>query len=162
MDRVKHPKSSPGVRHFVAIQPARLCRDTSSSTRPRFQLAQALAHPAFCGADCAADFSAGHALVLDGQQDRLLAVRAGDGGKSRAHRPDGGPAYPWLQRRAGSGLPRRPACERDIRQHLPQFTARLWMATSLHTRPNDYVYYGNVAGQGIGLKRLAPSWPSCA
>ncbi|MFS4551916.1 diguanylate cyclase domain-containing protein [Comamonas resistens] len=50
------------------------------------------------------------------------------------------------------GLP----VERDIRQHLPQFTARLWMATSLHTRPNDYVYYGNVAGQGIGLKRLAP------
>ena len=44
----------------------------------------------------------------------------------------------------------------DIHAHLPQLTARLWMATSLHTQPNDYVYYGNVAGQGIGLKRLEP------
>ena len=50
------------------------------------------------------------------------------------------------------GLP----VDRDIREHLHQFTAKLWMATSLHTRPNDYVYYGNVAGQGIGLKRLEP------
>ena len=30
------------------------------------------------------------------------------------------------------------------------------MATSLHTRPNDYVYYANIAGQGIALKRVAP------
>ena len=44
----------------------------------------------------------------------------------------------------------------DIRQHLPRLTAQLWTATSLHTRPNDYVYYGNIAGQGIGLKRLEP------
>lgn len=50
------------------------------------------------------------------------------------------------------GLP----VDRDIREHQHQFTAKLWMATSLHTRPNDYVYYGNVAGQGIGLKRLEP------
>lgn len=47
------------------------------------------------------------------------------------------------------------AADSDIRPHLPQLTAQLWMATSLHTQPNDYVYYGNVAGQGIGLKRLA-------
>lgn len=44
----------------------------------------------------------------------------------------------------------------DISDHVPQLIARLWMATSLHTQPNDYVYYGNVAGQGIALKRLQP------
>lgn len=31
---------------------------------------------------------------------------------------------------------------------------RLWAATTLHPRTNNYVYYGNVAGQGVGLKRL--------
>lgn len=43
----------------------------------------------------------------------------------------------------------------DIRPHISALTARLWVATSLHTQPNDYVYYGNVAGQGIALKRLS-------
>lgn len=31
---------------------------------------------------------------------------------------------------------------------------RFWAATAIHTNPNDYVYYGNLAGQGFGLKRL--------
>ncbi len=44
----------------------------------------------------------------------------------------------------------------DIRGHIPALISRLWVASSLHTRPNDYVYYANVAGQGIALKRLAP------
>ena len=44
----------------------------------------------------------------------------------------------------------------DIRDHIPALISRLWVASSLHTQPNDYVYYANVAGQGIALKRLAP------
>lgn len=44
----------------------------------------------------------------------------------------------------------------DIREHIPDLISRLWVATSLHTRPNDYVYYANIAGQGIALKRVAP------
>lgn len=31
---------------------------------------------------------------------------------------------------------------------------RLWASTTLHPRTNDYVYYGNVRGQGVGMKRL--------
>ncbi len=32
---------------------------------------------------------------------------------------------------------------------------RFWVATSLHTDPNDYVYYGSRSGQFFGLKRLS-------
>ena len=32
---------------------------------------------------------------------------------------------------------------------------RLWAATTLHPHTNDYVYYGNLQGQGVGIKRLA-------
>ncbi|MEG0148127.1 MAG: diguanylate cyclase [Comamonas sp.] len=42
----------------------------------------------------------------------------------------------------------------DIRDELQALQTRLWIATSLHNPPNDYVYYGNQAGQGMGLKRL--------
>ena len=42
----------------------------------------------------------------------------------------------------------------DIRQDWQALRSRLWAATTLHPRTNDYVYYGNVGGQGVGLKRL--------
>ena len=48
------------------------------------------------------------------------------------------------------GLPAGP----DIAQDLPALRQRLWAATSLSGQNGDYVYYGNEAGQGIGLKRL--------
>lgn len=54
-----------------------------------------------------------------------------------------------------AAFPEEQSTPADIRPHLSALTSRLWVATSLHTQPNDYVYYGNVAGQGIGLKRLA-------
>lgn len=44
---------------------------------------------------------------------------------------------------------------RDLRAELPALQSRFWAATSLHTDPNDYVYYGNEQGQGYGLKRLS-------
>lgn len=31
---------------------------------------------------------------------------------------------------------------------------RFWVATSMYSNPNDYVHYGNEAGQNFGLKRL--------
>jgi diguanylate cyclase (GGDEF)-like protein len=34
---------------------------------------------------------------------------------------------------------------------------RFWIATSLHTDPNDYVYYGSRSGQFFGVKRLSES-----
>ncbi|RAU17485.1 sensor domain-containing diguanylate cyclase [Nitrincola tibetensis] len=42
-----------------------------------------------------------------------------------------------------------------IESDMTNLKTRFWIATSLHTDPNDYVYYGNEAGQGIGLQRLS-------
>lgn len=44
----------------------------------------------------------------------------------------------------------------DIRDDMAALLERLWIATSLDPAPNDYAYYGNLAGQNIALKRLAP------
>jgi diguanylate cyclase (GGDEF)-like protein len=41
----------------------------------------------------------------------------------------------------------------DIAADAKNLRTRFWIATSLHTDPNNYVYYGNRAGQGIGLFR---------
>ncbi|MEP6970735.1 MAG: hypothetical protein ABJA49_09845 [Betaproteobacteria bacterium] len=49
------------------------------------------------------------------------------------------------------GMPTGPTIEPDIQA----LRTRFWIATSLHTDPNNYVYYGNRAGQGIGLFRLS-------
>ena len=42
-----------------------------------------------------------------------------------------------------------------IEDDLSNIMTRLWIATSLHTDPNNYVYYGNIKGQAIGLYRLS-------
>jgi len=47
------------------------------------------------------------------------------------------------------GMPAQPTIDQDI-QNL---RTRFWIATSLHLDPNNYVYYGNRLGQGIGLYR---------
>lgn len=43
--------------------------------------------------------------------------------------------------------------EKDIRNDLEKIRTRLWTASSLYLDPNNYVYYGNIAGQAIGLYR---------
>lgn len=48
-----------------------------------------------------------------------------------------------------SGLPASDAIDTDI----AQLKSRFWIATSLHLDPNNYIYYGNTAGQFIGLYR---------
>lgn len=47
------------------------------------------------------------------------------------------------------GMPAPPTIEQDFHD----IRNRFWVATSIHTDPNDYVYYGNEAGQGLGLYR---------
>ncbi len=42
-----------------------------------------------------------------------------------------------------------------IDAELDALRRRFWIATSLHTNPNDYVYYGSHTGQFFGLKRLS-------
>jgi len=41
----------------------------------------------------------------------------------------------------------------DIKTDVENIRTRLWIASSLHLDPNNYVYYGNKAGQSIGLFR---------
>ncbi|MEE4253739.1 MAG: diguanylate cyclase [Desulfuromusa sp.] len=44
-----------------------------------------------------------------------------------------------------------------IEDDFDNILTRLWIATSLHSDPNNYVYYGNIAGQAIGLYRHSDS-----
>ena len=41
----------------------------------------------------------------------------------------------------------------NIESDLDNIRTRFWIATSLHIDPNNYVYYGNLEGQAIGLFR---------
>lgn len=41
----------------------------------------------------------------------------------------------------------------SINDDIEKLRTRFWIATSLHLDPNNYVYYGNRLGQGIGLYR---------
>ena len=43
----------------------------------------------------------------------------------------------------------------DIKSNLKDIRDRFWSASSLHLDPNNYVYYGNKAGQAIGLYRYS-------
>jgi diguanylate cyclase (GGDEF)-like protein len=47
------------------------------------------------------------------------------------------------------GMPVAPSIDED----LDTLRTRFWIATSLHLDPNNYVYFGNRIGQGIGLFR---------
>jgi len=44
----------------------------------------------------------------------------------------------------------------NIGTYLETIRSRLWVATSLYPDPNNYVYYGNRAGQDVALLRLSP------
>ncbi|MDB4837222.1 diguanylate cyclase [Marinomonas sp.] len=45
------------------------------------------------------------------------------------------------------------AAPADINTDFEAFRTRLWTASSLYLDPNNYVYYGNKAGQSVGLYR---------
>nr|WP_304859567.1 diguanylate cyclase [Rhodoferax sp.]MDO9195199.1 diguanylate cyclase [Rhodoferax sp.] len=47
------------------------------------------------------------------------------------------------------GMPVAPTIDADIES----LRTRFWIATSLHLDPNNYVYFGNRLGQGVGLYR---------
>ncbi len=52
-----------------------------------------------------------------------------------------------------SAFPEGMAAPETIESDLYNIRTRFWIATSLHIDPNNYVYYGNEAGQGLGLYR---------
>jgi diguanylate cyclase (GGDEF)-like protein len=52
-----------------------------------------------------------------------------------------------------AAFPRGLTASDSVDTDLEQMKARFWIATSLHLDPNNYVYYGNEAGQFVGLYR---------
>jgi diguanylate cyclase (GGDEF)-like protein len=52
-----------------------------------------------------------------------------------------------------AAFPNGMLAQADISKDLNNLRSRFWIATSLHIDPNNYVYYGNTAGQAIGLYR---------
>jgi diguanylate cyclase (GGDEF)-like protein len=52
-----------------------------------------------------------------------------------------------------AAFPNGMRAQADIDKDLVNLRSRFWIATSLHIDPNNYVYYGNTAGQAIGLYR---------
>lgn len=55
-----------------------------------------------------------------------------------------------------TAFPEGMAAPRSIESDLENLRTRFWIATALHTDPNDYVYYGNESGQNLGLLRIDP------
>ena len=53
-----------------------------------------------------------------------------------------------------AAVPRPAAAQLDPLPGLDEIERRLAVATTLHTNPNNYVYYGNQSGQFIGVNRL--------
>jgi diguanylate cyclase (GGDEF)-like protein len=47
------------------------------------------------------------------------------------------------------------AVSNDLSKDVESLRNRFWIATSLHTDPNNYVYFGNKSGQAFGLYRRA-------
>ncbi len=56
-----------------------------------------------------------------------------------------------------TAFPEGMAAPGKIESDLENLRTRFWIATALHTDPNDYVYYGNESGQGLGILRLDPN-----
>lgn len=52
-----------------------------------------------------------------------------------------------------SAFPEGMPAPATIESDLENLRTRFWIATSLHMDPNNYVYYGNEAGQAMGLYR---------
>lgn len=53
-----------------------------------------------------------------------------------------------------AAFPRGVHVNTDVALDLSLLRSRFWVATSMHSNPNDYVYYGNKNGQSIALKRV--------
>jgi diguanylate cyclase (GGDEF)-like protein len=54
-----------------------------------------------------------------------------------------------------AAFPNGMAAPVDIDRQIDEIRTRFWIASSLHIDPNNYVYYGNQAGQAIGLYRYS-------
>lgn len=92
-------------------------------------------------------YLAGARAVTD-LSDRMLQEMAARMRQSIQHHVNGSAAV------LEAAFPMGMAAVPDIRSDWDSLRNRLWAATTLHPHTNDYVYYGNISGQGVGLKRL--------
>lgn len=89
------------------------------------------------------------ARAVTNLSDQMLREMAARMHESIRHHIDGSAAV------LEAAFPVGMAAPKDIFTDRVGLRNRLWAATTLHPHTNDYVYYGNLAGQGVGLKRLA-------
>jgi diguanylate cyclase (GGDEF)-like protein len=54
-----------------------------------------------------------------------------------------------------AAFPEGVSVSNDLSKEIDSLRNRFWIATSLHTDPNNYVYFGNKSGQVFGLYRRA-------
>ncbi|MFM6992681.1 MAG: hypothetical protein ACKOWD_15710 [Rhodoferax sp.] len=85
--------------------------------------------------------------AVDSVSSHLLIETAGRIGQAVDRHIVGSGAV--LEAAFPDGMPAPMTIDGDI-QNL---RTRFWVATSLHLDPNNYVYYGNRLGQGVGLYR---------
>ncbi len=95
-------------------------------------------------------YTAGREAV-DAVAKRLLLETRGRIGQAVERHVVGSRAV--LEAAFPDGMPMPDAIEGE----LAALRRRFWIATSLHTDPNDYVYYGTRSGQFFGVKRLSAS-----
>ncbi len=88
------------------------------------------------------------ARTVSSLTERMLQEMVNRIGQSVVHHVSGSGAV--LEAVFPTGMP---APDR-IEDGWSDLRTRLWAATTLHPSNNDYVYYGNLRGQGAGLKRL--------
>ena len=89
--------------------------------------------------------------AVDAVAKRLLLETRGRIGQAVERHVVGSRAV--LEAAFPDGMPMPDAIEGE----LAALRRRFWIATSLHTDPNDYVYYGTCSGQFFGVKRLSAS-----
>jgi diguanylate cyclase (GGDEF)-like protein len=87
--------------------------------------------------------------AVDAVASRLLLETMGRIGQAVERHVVGSRAV--LEAAFPDGMPMPDAIDGE----LAALRRRFWIATSLHTDPNDYVYYGSRSGQFFGLKRLS-------
>lgn len=88
------------------------------------------------------------ARTVSSLTERMLQEMVNRIGQSVEHHVSGSSAVLEAAFPVGMAAPER------IEDGWQELRNRLWAATTLHPGTNDYVYYGNLRGQGVGLKRL--------
>lgn len=89
------------------------------------------------------------ARTVSSLTERMLQEMVNRIGQSVEHHVSGSSAVLEAAFPVGMAAPDR------LEDGWKELRNRLWAATTLHPSTNDYVYYGNLRGQGVGLKRLA-------